>query len=108
MGVFDRCVAHRCPADMGDHCLGIYPRCCFAEVLAIKSCPSLLFDQRKAVAVIRRSPAMAVMQSFPVPAALLHQGVLRVNQTAFDARWFVGTHGVEAAHAMALRASNTC
>lgn len=23
MGVFDRCVDHRCPADMGDHCMHI-------------------------------------------------------------------------------------
>ena len=98
MRVLQRGAADGRLADMGDHGVGIDAGRRLAKMLAMPGRPGLFLDHRHGVAIVGHPPAMAVHQPLGVALALLHQGVLRMHEAAFDPGGFVGAHCIEAAH----------
>lgn len=63
------------------------PSCCPAEVFAVIRGTGLPFDLRHAIGIRSHAPSVRVRDAALIPTTLDHEGVLRVDEGAFDFSW---------------------
>src|SRR5271166_683565 len=98
VGVLQCDTADGRPSDMCQDGVGIGPAGDAAEIRILDGCSGLALDLRLMVPIGCQAPAVEMAGAAAIPAALDDQGVLGMDQCAFDFGWFCRAESIEPAH----------
>jgi hypothetical protein len=80
---------HGCRVDTGSG---------FAEVLAMPTCPRLLFNGRQAPRMVGYAPSVTMHKPVTITPALNHQGVLGFDEATLHPRRLISPQSIQSAH----------